>query len=159
MPSASPRAAEPSAALSNPILAIDYGRRRLGLALSDPLGVTARPFAVWKRINRRHDLARLRELCRAHEVKRIVVGWPLRLDGTPAEMAGEARSFAQRLGKDLGLPVELADERLSSWEAEQMVREAAPARASRRSRQELDDVAAAVILRDFLSRARSVARA
>jgi len=132
-------------------LAIDYGRRRFGLALSDQLGVTARPLAVWNRTNRRADLTRIRELCRAEGVRRIVVGFPLRLDGTAGEMAAEAASFAQRLHKNLGLPVELADERLSSWEAGQLVNETAARRRSPRRRKATDDVAAAVILRDYLS--------
>jgi putative Holliday junction resolvase len=142
-----------SAAPQRAVLAIDYGRRRLGLALSDLLGITARPLATWERTNRRGDLARIRELCRRHAVGRIVVGWPIRLDGTPGEMAREAARFAERLRKHLGsLPVELADERLSSWEAAQQVQETG-GRAARRAGKPLDDVAAAVILRDYLSRA------
>ena len=130
------------------VLAIDYGRRRLGLALSDTLGVTARPLAVWERTNRRADLARIRNLCRLHAVGRIVVGWPIRLDGTPGDMAREAAGFAERLRKHLGRPVDLADERLSSWEAEQHLRES----GARRAGEHVDDVAAAVILRDYLAR-------
>ena len=140
------------------MLAIDYGRRRMGLALSDELGITARPLVTWTRINRRRDLARLRELCRQHRVAKIIVGWPLRLDGTAGEMAEEAAGFAGRVRKNLGLPVELADERLSSWAAGQSIEEAAPrGRASRSQRATLDEVAAAVILRDYLSRTRSAA--
>ena len=101
------------------ILAIDYGLKRLGLALSDERGVTSRPFATWTRVNRRRDLARLRELVREHAVRRIVVGLPLHLDGRPSEMSEEARAFAARVERALGVPVEMMDERLSSWEAEQ----------------------------------------
>src|SRR5580704_4777088 len=72
------------------ILAIDYGRRRMGLALSDTLAMTARPLATWTRTNRRRDLSRLRALCREHAVAGIVVGWPLHLDGAKGEMAEEA---------------------------------------------------------------------
>ena len=145
---------DPSSAVPpRAVLAIDYGRRRLGLALSDVLGVTARPLAVWERTNRRGDLARIRDLCRRHAVGRIVVGWPIRLDGTPGEMAREAARFAERLRQHLGRPVELADERLSSWEAAQQAQETG-GRAARRAGKPLDDVAAAVILRDYLSRAR-----
>ena len=133
---------------SRAVLAIDYGRRRLGLALSDALGVTARPLAIWERTNRRADLARIRDLCRRHAVGRIVVGWPIRLDGTPGEMAREAAGFADRLRKHLGRPVDLADERLSSWEASQQLLES----GSRRAGKLIDDVAAAVILRDYLAR-------
>src|SRR6202035_764753 len=103
------------------ILAIDYGRKRLGLALSDELGVTSRPFAIWTRINRRRDLARLRELVRRQAVRRIVIGLPLHLDGTQSEMSAETKAFAGRVEKALGIPVEMVDERLSSWEAKQTV--------------------------------------
>jgi putative Holliday junction resolvase len=145
------------------ILAIDYGQKRLGLALSDERGVTPRPFAVWKRINRRRDLARLRELVRRHGVCQIVVGLPLHLDGTPSEMSEEAEGFAMRVGKALGVPVEMVDERLSSWEAEQTVRANKSMGASHRGRKvgaerkqqmPLDDVAAAIVLRDYLARTR-----
>ncbi len=134
------------------VLAIDYGRRRLGLALSDPAGLTARPLATLERTNRRNDLRRLREIVRQHDVRRIVVGHPLHLDGTAGEMAAEAARFAVRIEKQLGLPVELVDERLSSWEAEQVL--AASKIAPRNRATKLDQVAAAVILRDFLARER-----
>jgi putative transcription antitermination factor YqgF len=87
-----------------------------------------------------------------------VVGWPIRLDGTSGEMAREAAGFAERLRKHLGRPVDLADERLSRWEAEQQLRETgartARGRAARPSGRPLDDMAAAVILRDYLARTR-----
>ena len=86
------------------VLAIDYGRKRLGLAVSDPLGLTARPLATWTRSNRRHDLARLRTLCREQEISRIVVGLPLQLGGATGEMASEAARFAERIRKEAGIP-------------------------------------------------------
>ena len=127
----------------------------MGLALSDELQMTARPLAIWLRTNRRRDLARLRQLCKQHGVSCVVVGWPLHLDGRESPMAEEARQFAERIRKDLRLPVELADERLSSWEAEQTVAETSSRRRTspRGQRKSLDDVSAAVILRDYLSRA------
>jgi putative holliday junction resolvase len=136
------------------ILAIDYGRQRIGLALSDECGLTARPLKILSRTNRRNDIVRLRELCRTHDVGSIVVGWPIHLDGTPGAMAAEASLFAERLRKQLGLPVDLLDERLSSWEAEQVIGETKPRQAASvgRKRKTLDDLAAAVILRDYLSR-------
>jgi putative Holliday junction resolvase len=145
------------------ILAIDYGKKRLGLALSDEFGVTSRPFAVWERTNRRRDLGRLRDLVRDEMVRRIVVGLPLHLDGTPSEMSEEVKSFSERLRKALGIRVELMDERLSSWEARQTVSAPEPrkqalrgsqARIERKQKTPLDDVAAAIILRDYLERAR-----
>src|ERR1019366_6126147 len=137
------------------ILAIDYGKKRLGLALSDEFCVISRPFATWTRINRRRDLARLRELVRQQGVRRIVVGLPLHLDGTPSEMSEEVKRFAARLEKALGIPVEMMDERLSSWEAKQTLsgvtsrtraRRAASSQAARTRKTHLDDVAAAIIL-------------
>jgi putative Holliday junction resolvase len=153
----------PSAVASHPgansaggrVLAIDYGRSRFGLALSDPLRVTARPLATWKRSNRRRDLARLRDLCKEQEVSLIVVGLPLHLQGARGEMAVEAARFAERIRAEVGKPVKLVDERLSSWEAEQAVGENAGGkpRSRDRRRHKLDEVAAAVILRDYLHRA------
>jgi putative holliday junction resolvase len=140
--------------LRRAILAVDYGRSRIGLALSDESKLTARPLGILRRTNRRSDTTRLREMCRLHSVGKIVVGWPIRLDGSPGTMAAEASQFAVRLRKQLGLPVELLDERLSSWEAGQLASEArSRGKASPRKREALDDVAAAVILRDYLSRA------
>ena len=139
------------------ILAIDYGQKRLGLALSDECGVTSRPFAIWTRINRRRDLTRLRELVRQHAVRRIVIGLPLHLDGTQSEMSAETKAFAGRVEKALGIPVEMMDERLSSWEAEQTIganKSAASSHRRRKRQTTLDDVAAAVILRDYLDRER-----
>ena len=150
------------------ILAIDYGQKRLGLALSDEHGVTSRPFAIWTRINRRRDLARLRELVRQHAVRQIVVGLPLHLDGTQSEMSAEAKGFAARVEKALGIRVEMMDERLSSWEAEQIVgvnkstvssHRARKQHAGHKRRPSCDDVSAAVILRDYLARARPQAGA
>src|SRR5580698_3605343 len=103
------------------VLAIDYGRKRVGLALSDELQLTAQPLAVMKRVNRRDDLRRLRDICRKQGVARILVGHPLHISGEAGEMAQEASRFAARLRKELGIEVNLADERLTSWEAGQMV--------------------------------------
>lgn len=126
---------------------MDYGRRRIGLAISDEMGLTARPLVTLTRTNRRNDLRRLRGIAREQGAGRILVGHPLNLDGTAGEMADEAARFAERIRKELGLPVELADERLSTWEAEQMH----SARPRRRQREApVDAVAAAVILRDYL---------
>ncbi len=136
------------------VLAIDYGHKRFGLAISDELGVTSRPLSTFARTNRRDDLRRLRLLAREHGVRRIVVGLPLRLDGAESEMAAEATRFAARLTQHLGLPVELADERLTSWEASQYAPAKSRAHGEQRKsekRATRDDIAAAIILRDYLA--------
>jgi len=136
------------------ILAIDYGRKRIGLALSDELGLTAQPLTTLVRTNRKNDMRRLREICRKHGVAQIIVGHPLHMTGAAGEMADEAARFSARLEKELGIAVELVDERLTSWEAEQIAAEMKPARRRRRP---LDDVAAAILLRDYLGRTRAPA--
>jgi putative Holliday junction resolvase len=138
------------------ILALDYGRKRIGLALSDELGLTAQPLVTLSRTNRRNDLRRLRDICRKHSVARILVGHPLHMTGEPSPMAEEAALFAARLQKDLGIEVELVDERLTSWEAAQTMAEVKS--SSRRKRAPIDDVAAAVLLRDYLEHKKQLAR-
>jgi len=146
------------------ILAVDYGRARIGLAVAEADTQLARPLLTLERVNRNEDMRRLRELAREHGVRQIVVGLPLRLDGTRGEMAEEATRFAARLRKQLSLPVDMLDERLTSWEAERLLEEQSgrilhdaktqakggnkPTRAS------VDAVAAAVILKEYLEQRR-----
>jgi putative holliday junction resolvase len=132
------------------ILALDYGRKRIGLALSDELRLTAQPLKTLERKNRAQDVRRLREICREQGVARIIVGHPVHMTGEPGEMAEEAARFAERLQKELGIEVELLDERLTSWEAEQTVGRTRSPRG--RGRAPLDDVAAAILLREYLER-------
>jgi putative Holliday junction resolvase len=146
------------------ILAVDYGRARIGLAIADGETRMAKPLSTMERINRNEDLRRLRELVREHSVKQIVVGLPLRLDGTRGEMAEEAERFAQRIRKQIGVPVEMADERLTSWEAERLLEEMqgrfihdeklAGGRKRKKPQEKMtvDAVAAAVILTEYLQR-------
>lgn len=120
------------------ILALDYGRARIGLAIADAETALAQPLATLDRINRNEDMRRLRELVREHGVKQIVVGLPLRLDGSRGEMAEEAARFGERVRKQLGLPVEMVDERLTSWEAERLPRGTPGTHDSRRHRQKAE---------------------
>jgi putative Holliday junction resolvase len=146
------------------ILAVDYGRSRMGLAIADAETQMAQPLSTLERINRNEDMRRLRELVHEHGVKQIVVGLPLRLDGTRGEMAEEVERFAQRVRKQVGVPVELVDERLTSWEAERLLEEVqgrfihdeklAGGRKPRKvqAKMTVDAVAAAVILKEYLER-------
>jgi putative Holliday junction resolvase len=135
------------------ILGLDLGSKRIGIAVSDPLGVTAQGLPTLKRTNRRADLERLRELADAYQVERIVLGHPLHLRGYASARAEEAERFAEWLRRDLKLEVELFDERLTSAEAERLMREAG---ASRRERRDAADrLAAQLILQAYLDRARA----
>lgn len=136
------------------ILAIDYGTRRLGLAISDELQITARPLAVLLRANRRDLFRALRKICSDNGVARILVGHPLHLSGDSSPMAEESSKFAARLQKELGLDVELLDERLTTWEARKTIHESGL--ASSRKASSPDDVAAAILLREYLDRNRGL---
>jgi putative holliday junction resolvase len=138
------------AAQTEKILAVDYGRKRIGLAISDEMGLTAQPIGTLQRVNRKRDLSRLRETCRARGVTHIIVGQPLHMTGEIGEMADEAGQFAARLAKATCIAVELVDERLTSWEAERTLAETRS--AVKRKRKAIDDVAAAVLLRDYLEK-------
>jgi putative holliday junction resolvase len=157
-PSAAP--AEQTAASTRKILAIDYGRARIGLAIAESPNGVARPLDTLDRINRNEDMRRLRELVRDHGVKFVLVGLPLRLDGTRGEMAEEAERFAQRIRKQIGVPVELADERLTSWQAEREMEEQfgrkskageSTSKGKASEKISVDSMAAAIILRDYLA--------
>jgi putative holliday junction resolvase len=147
------------------ILAVDYGRTRIGLAIAEAEAQLPRPLFTLERVNRNEDMRRLRELAREHGVRQIVVGLPLRLDGTRGEMAEEATRFAARLRKQLGLPVDMLDERLTSWEAERLLEEQSgrvlhevktrSQAASKLSRASVDAVAATVILKEYLEQQRA----
>ena len=130
------------------ILAIDYGRARHGLAVSDGLGLTGHPLPALRRSSAERDLAALRSVVEEHDVRRLVVGLPLNMDGSEGPMAVEARGFAEQLGRALGLPVLLEDERLSTDEAETLLAALRP--SDRKARR--DSVAATVILRAVLER-------
>jgi putative Holliday junction resolvase len=146
------------------ILAIDYGRAKMGFAIADSSTKLARPLCTLERINRNEDMRRLRELVRDHGVGQIVVGLPLRLDGTRGEMADEAERFARRVQKQIGVPVEMVDERLTSWEAERLLEEtqgrfihAEKLHGGRKQKETpakttVDAVAAAVVLKEYLER-------
>jgi putative Holliday junction resolvase len=136
------------------ILALDVGSKTIGLAISDPLGITAQGLPTLKRTTRRADLDRLRELVTAYQVERLVVGHPLHLKGYAAARAQEAERFAAWLRRELKLPVELFDERLTTAEAERLMKEAG---ASRRQRREsADQIAATLILQTYLDQSRSL---
>jgi putative Holliday junction resolvase len=131
------------------ILGIDYGRVRLGLALSDPDGILASPLPTLPRSRRASDdFHRIAGLAREHGVARIVVGLPLLMDGTSGTMANEAKTFADQVALHSRLPVDLFDERLTSSEAERAMLEGD---LSRERRKELrDGLAAVLVLQAYL---------
>jgi putative Holliday junction resolvase len=133
------------------VLGVDAGERRVGVALSDELRLLASPVTV---LDRRGGLApvldALSDLARREGATQVVVGLPLNADGSEGPQARRAHDFARVAARVIGLPVKMWDERLSTREAEEIVR--AQGRNLRRARQQgkLDAVAAAAILQDYL---------
>ena len=114
-------------------LGLDVGNRRIGVAVSDELGLTAQPVLTLERRSRpREDLRSLARLCRRFGVAGIVVGNPLHLSGEASPQAAKNKAFAAELGELAGLPIHLWDERLTSHEAHQILYEAGHARQNHR---------------------------
>ncbi len=133
-----------------PILAIDYGRVRHGLAVTDGLGLASHPLPALQRSTAARDLDALREIVASRDVRHLVVGLPLNMDGSEGPMAAEVRRFADQLAAALELPLTLEDERLSTDEAEAFLKQAGLRPSERKKLR--DSVAAAVILRGVLER-------
>src|SRR5580700_9582635 len=129
------------------LLAIDYGARRWGLACGDELGV-ATPLPALVQADSARRFAALAELARQRRITGFVVGLPLNMDDTEGFKAKEAQAFAQRLRSELGLPVHLVDERLTSYEAESSIPK--PRRRQVRASGLIDSRAAAIFLQEFL---------
>ena len=133
---------------SGRILGLDVGARRIGIAISDPLGVTAQGIATLHRRNRRYDLGELRRLLAEHEVREIVMGNPLRMSGESGTQAEKMAGFAEQLRQAFSLPVHLWDERLTTAEAHRLLDETGI--SDTRRRKVIDKMAAVLILQSFL---------
>jgi putative Holliday junction resolvase len=131
------------------ILAVDLGTKNIGTAVSDALGIAVRPVETIKRSSTKRDLERLRDLAERLSAEAVVVGLPLRMDGSVGDAARGALEFASRLRGEVSVPVLTQDERLTSYEAESEMRRMGLSRDQRRARS--DQFAAVIILRDYLS--------
>jgi putative Holliday junction resolvase len=139
---------EPSKTGEVRILALDVGTKRIGLAVSDPLGLTAQGLGVLERKGWDRDIARLQEIARPYRIQEILVGIPRHMDGRPGELVEEILALAQALAEALGAQVSTWDERLSTVEAERLLIQADLSR--KRRRRVVDQVAASLILQAYL---------
>jgi putative Holliday junction resolvase len=130
------------------ILALDVGEKRIGLAVSDPLGITAQGLEVLSRRDRATDLARLLEVARQWGVQRVVVGLPRHMNGRLGQAAPEILALVETLKEALGVEVVTWEERLTTVEAERVLIQADMSR--RRRRQVVDQLAAVLILQNYL---------
>ncbi len=141
-------APEPAGLAPSRYMGLDIGDRRIGVAISDALGLTAQPVLTLHRKNRREDLRSLVRLLRRHGCAAIVAGNPLYMSGDLSPQAVKAQAFAHALGEAAGLPVHLWDERLTTTEAHRHLHAAGRAGADHRA--VVDQVAAVLILEGFL---------
>jgi len=146
LPSADPSTAKPAGR----VLGLDVGSKRIGVAVSDLLGITAQGLETLQRQNKRLDFEKLAKLIREYKIAQIVVGYPLRMSGEVGTQAQKAQKFAELLRAETGLPVHLVDERLTSWEANQLLDEAGLSRLERKGK--VDKMAAVLILQAWMGK-------
>src|SRR5690349_18886020 len=137
-----------SSSLPGRILSLDVGSKTIGLAVSDPLGVTAQGLETLRRKNKRTDFEQLRKIIAQYEVREIVVGYPLHMSGDASPQSRRVSEFAEELRQRFQLPVHLWDERLTSTEANRVLRESEM--SIRRRAEVVDRLAAVLILQSFL---------
>lgn len=134
------------------IAAFDLGKRRIGIAIADNEGLAVHPIGALERRSLVRDLESIRARLVEFEVSHVIVGLPLNMDGSVGPAARAAETFAARLREACGLPVDLFDERLTSFEAEGRLRESSGRRARDKGR--IDAVAASIILESWLQKRR-----
>ncbi len=135
----------------NRILGLDYGTKTVGVAISDPLLLTAQELEtiVRKRPNAlRHTLVRIQEICDEYKVEKIILGYPRNMDDSEGFRCEETLEFKKLLEKRIDIPIELLDERLTTVYADEILEESGVAKKDRKK--VIDQIAAAIILQDYL---------
>lgn len=130
------------------ILALDLGKKRIGLAISDPLGITAQGLPNLVRTNKRTDLEALEQLAKSREVGRILIGNPLNMGGAEGRQSGWVREFGAAIESRIGIPVTYWDERLTSVEAERVLRSSGISIEKRAAA--VDRLSAVILLQSYL---------
>jgi putative holliday junction resolvase len=130
-------------------LALDVGKKRIGLAVSDELGITAQGLETLERTRVRDDFAKLKEISQRWHVTCLLIGKPLHMSGSESRQSEYTREFAERLAHHLGLPFVFWDERLTSAEAERMLRDAGASLEARKKA--VDRLAATLLLQSYLA--------
>ncbi len=131
------------------LLGLDIGDIRIGVALSDELGVAAHPLCTLTRKNRKVDLIAISDLVSIHKVERVIIGLPISLDGSIGPQAEKIQNFAKRLAHVIDIPIEFQDERFTTAEAEDLLRELN--KDTKEQKELIDEVAAVIILTDYLN--------
>ena len=129
-------------------LGLDIGDKRIGVALSDPEGILASPFTIIDCRDEESDIEAITNIVNQHEVKQIVVGLPLSMDGSLGKQAEKVKAFTRNLCSHTEVPVEFRDERLTTVSAKRLMREVNPKKNRKKTRH--DAIAAALILQGYL---------
>ena len=132
------------------VLCLDIGDVRIGVAVSDPLGISTNGIETHRSEGQERDVAYFAQMAKARACDKIVLGLPLNMDGTEGDRAEKVRAFGAALEAEAGLPVDYEDERLTTVEAEEMLIEAGLSRQERRK--VIDKVAAEIILHGYLNK-------
>lgn len=132
------------------LLGLDVGDTRIGVALSDELGVAAHPLCTLTRKNRKVDLIAISDLVSIHKVECVVIGLPISIDGSIGTQAEKVQKFAKRLEHVIDIPIEFQDERFTTAEAEEILHELN--KDAKAQKELIDEVSAVIILDDYLNR-------
>lgn len=132
------------------LLGIDYGRKRIGFAVAVSAAETVMPLTCSSTPQWQLLLPLVRRLVEDYDINKIIIGWPLNMDGSPGSLCGEIGELRDKLASGLDLPVELCDERLTSFSAKEIIAETRP--GFRKRKQAKDGLAAALILESFLKK-------
>ncbi len=132
------------------VLALDVGKRRIGLAVSDALGITAQGLPTFQRTTIREDMAGLTGIAAQYSIQRFLLGFPLHMSGRESRQAAYVREFGDRLAQHTGIPVDYLDERLTSVEANRVLRQSGISIQKRAAA--VDRLAAVILLESYLGR-------
>jgi putative Holliday junction resolvase len=130
------------------ILSLDFGEKRIGVAVSDALNIIAQSVGTIERKGIKNDLKKIKDLVREHDAGRLIVGLPLNMNGTEGKSANRAVDFVNELKKEIDIPVEMVDERLTTAQGERIFLEADLSRKKRKKN--IDKIAAQLILQNYL---------
>ncbi len=130
------------------ILGLDLGEKRIGLAISDPLGITAQGLETIQRTSKEEDIKKIKEIIGIYKVEKIIVGLPINMDGTQGKQAERVKKFANLLKKQAQIPIEFWDERLSTVESQKFFLQANI--RWEKAKHSVDRVAAQIILQGYL---------
>lgn len=130
------------------LLALDVGEKRIGVAISTSVGRIPRPYGTLSNINQQQTIKKIKEICQKEGVAKVIIGLPLNLRGGLGKQADKIKDFAERLSREIDVPIFLEDERFTTKEAEKILK----AEGKKKIKEKIDAISALLILRQYLDR-------